>query len=199
MDKGNLIISTKGKEKKIAAVTQIIVLFIAFLVMMNSLKDVSRDEESSAMLFMLFWVVIFVVGVVSAVVEGKRYESYMEVYEMGLFLRTAGGYTKMPEDIQLKYTDITNISASGNILTIYTAYSQYQVYVQKAKKPEQELAVEAVRKRMGTDGSIAEEGEVVTEAAVAENKEEMKKNSWKALLFIAIWIVMVIAIVFYFH
>lgn len=198
MEKGKLIVSTKGRNMKTATLVQVIIYVVAFLIFFPQIIDsIDNGEESSVFLLMLVILAAFCAAMFAIMVEGRKSDSYLDVYEAGLLLRTAGSYTKLPEDVQLKYVDITNISVSGalgNLITIYTPYSQYQVSVQREKKPEQDLAIRAIQSRIGTEGKAIEEGEMVSEDEKKQYENDLKKQVKKQGLTMAIICAIVVAV-----
>lgn len=147
METGKMIVSTRGDERKGIMLGGLSVYaIVGICAMWSVITNMKKGEE----VVVICSLGLFLGGMLAITEFAKRLTSYLEVYETCVLARTMGSMMKQTENVQLKYMDITNISVSGNLITIYTPYTQYQISVQKEKKKEQDIAVDEIRKRMGT-------------------------------------------------
>ncbi len=140
---GKLLVSTKADVtgRKTAVIIGTILYVICGIVFFSPGFSDFIGSDTVAIIFGLF---AEGYAVYYAIVGWMNLKSYCEVYENAVVGTTTVGFTTNPQNFELRYDEIKNLSVSGKCIQIYTQYTVYKVLALR----NAEAAVANIRARV---------------------------------------------------
>lgn len=153
--KGTLIVSTFKKTatgKKFFVTAYCVVVILIFLIIpsdtLQALADKLFDNYKLGWLIRLVCILLSILANVPTVINiFTSDKSYCEVYEhtvIGTTVFDMKAPDKSLQAFELKYSEILNVTITGNVICIYTAYATYNVLALE----NCEIALKEIRARM---------------------------------------------------
>ncbi len=154
MDNGKLLVSTKstaaGRKTVVIICSAVWIIMGIAIIFIGYCTDALRETISKTWGPILGLAAgVFMIGKAAfdLIVVAQNSKSYCDVYENAVLGRTCLSYSSPNtpvQDFRLKYNEIQNVTPSGKIIIIYTAYTKLEV-VALANQNE---AIQEIQKRM---------------------------------------------------